>query len=269
MAETSTDSTRLSSPFTPARFRRAFGFGPLPLGMQANMRGLLRKLLPRRVVALVVALRAAWIFRRALNELVKLPPNEMPSDELLNALVRGWNNDNFVATPQYLRAVAESCAGATLPILECGSGLTTVVCAAIAARRGVEMWTLEHNCAWLARVRKATARIAPGSLHLLATPLRSYGEFDWYDAPIGRMPARFGLVICDGPPGTTRGGRYGLVPVLSARLVPGSLLLVDDAHREAERAIIENWAQLVPMNVTVERTGSRAFARIVLQQTKH
>lgn len=230
-----------------------------------NMRAMLRAFLPRRAVRTIVAVRAATIFRRALRRLIDLPPGEIPSENLLAQLVRGWNNDNFVATPQYLRAIAEACAAARLPILECGSGLTTIVCATMAAKAGgAEMWTLEHHLAWFDRVRAATRTIGSKNLHLQLAPLRTYGEFDWYDVPIDRMPNRFGLVICDGPPGTTRGGRYGLIPVLAGRLAPGTLILVDDAHREAEHAVIERWSHSVPMHFTIEKTGSRAFARATL-----
>jgi hypothetical protein len=45
--------------------------------------------------------------------------------------------------------------------------------------------------------------------------------------------------VCDGPKGTTRGGRYGLAPVMKDRLAPGCIVLLDDTSREAERAIIE------------------------------
>jgi hypothetical protein len=55
------------------------------------------------------------------------------------------------------------------------------------------------------------------------------------------MPGVFDLVICDGPPGTTKGGRYGLVPIMRERLKPGCAILLDDAGREQERAIADRW----------------------------
>jgi hypothetical protein len=55
------------------------------------------------------------------------------------------------------------------------------------------------------------------------------------------MPDSFPLVVCDGPPGSTKGGRYGLVPIMREWLKPGCVILLDDAGREQERAIARRW----------------------------
>ena len=47
------------------------------------------------------------------------------------------------------------------------------------------------------------------------------GSFVWYDVPKDVWPAEFRLVVCDGPPGDMKGGRYGLLPLVGARLPPG------------------------------------------------
>ena len=52
---------------------------------------------------------------------------------------------------------------------------------------------------------------------------------------------QFALVVCDGPPADTVGGRYGLVPIMRDRLAPGCAILLDDAEREHERAIARRW----------------------------
>ena len=53
---------------------------------------------------------------------------------------------------------------------------------------------------------------------------------------------RISLVICDGPPSSTRGGRFGLVPVLRENLAPGFRILLDDARRPGEREVLRRWA---------------------------
>ena len=231
--------------------------------MAIALRSVMRSILPVRVRKLLVALRASVTLNAALEQLNCLAPGEVPSDDLLNALIRGWNNDNFVATPEYLRAVASACSQTELPVLECGSGLSTVICAAM-SRRGPEVWTFEHHPAWRRKVSRAVRKIRGANVHLPRTPLRMYGEFDWYDATLRDLPAQFGVVVCDGPPGTTRGGRAGLLPVLGSRLAPGCLILMDDAHRAAEQSVIEHWKNSADMDVTLQPSGVRSFARIVL-----
>jgi hypothetical protein len=93
------------------------------------------------------------------------------------------------------------------------------------------------------------------SVVLCTTRLKDYGEYCWYDAPLASMPVNFSLVVCDGPPGTTKGGRYGLVPVLGKRLGPGCVIILDDAAREHELAIARRWE--AELDTLVELRGSR------------
>jgi len=90
---------------------------------------------------------------------------------------------------------------------------------------------------------------------LCTTPLKDYGDFCWYDAPLASMPASFSLVVCDGPPGATKGGRYGLVPVLGKRLSYGCVIMLDDAAREQELAIARRWE--AELDAFLKLRGSR------------
>jgi hypothetical protein len=65
------------------------------------------------------------------------------------------------------------------------------------------------------------------------------------------MPGRFALVVCDGPPYDTKGGRYGLVPRMRERLQPGCVILLDDAYREQERAIARRWKAELGASFTI------------------
>jgi hypothetical protein len=76
-------------------------------------------------------------------------------------------------------------------------------------------------------------------VHIRPAPLEEKGEFAWYRVPNG-LPDWFALVICDGPPGTTEGGRYGLMPVMRERLT-GSIIVLDDTNRTKEQAILNRW----------------------------
>jgi hypothetical protein len=150
----------------------------------------------------------------------------------LKRIANYWGNEGYRGNPAYLEAVAQAAARADGPILECGSGVTTIVAAAYSRH---EVWSLEHLPEWANRTRT----FARNGARVLDTRLRSYGDFDWYELP-EFLPDRFALVICDGPPGQTRGGRYGLMPVMYARLC-GATVLLDDTNRESERNIAERW----------------------------
>ncbi len=143
---------------------------------------------------------------------------------------------------EYLAACIQSALATKGPILECGSGLSSLVVGAIAKQRGIEHWALEHSPEWAAKVQRHLDRYRMDSAKVCVAPLKNYGAFDWYDPPVGSLPESFGLVICDGPPYWNKGGRFGLVPVLRSKLNPPCVILLDDATREQERTIAKRWA---------------------------
>jgi hypothetical protein len=112
---------------------------------------------------------------------------------------------------------------------------------AIATQRGHNHWALEHTPAWATKVQRYLRRYQLDAVVLCVKPLKDYGDFWWYDAPVVSMPSDFALVVCDGPPYHTQGGRYGLVPLMRERLQPGCVILLDDAGREHELAIARRW----------------------------
>jgi hypothetical protein len=125
------------------------------------------------------------------------------------------------------------------------------------------VWSLEHEPGWVDRVRATLARFKIGAVTICSAPLASYGAFSWYTLPAADLPAGFALVSCDGPPGETPGGRYGLVPIAGARLRPGCVILLDDAQRPAEQEAIARWAS--ELGTTFEILGGeRAYGRLVV-----
>jgi hypothetical protein len=112
----------------------------------------------------------------------------------------------------------------------------------LAERTGAEVWTLEHSPVYHEQTQRRLARHHISTDRLTLAPLKDYGEFAWYDAPLDRMPSDFRLVIADAPPGDTEGGRYGLLPVMRGHIAPGCAVLLDDCERAAERAVLERWS---------------------------
>jgi hypothetical protein len=73
-------------------------------------------------------------------------------------------------------------------------------------------------------------------------PLRTYDGFEWYDPQgLEGTERTITLVICDGPPATSRGGRYGLMPVLSTQLADGGRIFLDDYGRLSEESVVSRW----------------------------
>jgi hypothetical protein len=219
-----------------------------------------KKLLPKWFKRPV---KKAWHghqLRRAVKEIASLAHGQLPDRQLLAELVSGWSNEGMVADAEYLNEIAKRSAETHGPILECGSGVSTVLLGLLCAPRKVEVWTLEHSPDWQKRLTDVLKTNGISGVQLPSAPLVDYGEFGWYDCPLQQMPPEFSLVVCDGPPGTTKGGRYGLMPVMGERLPSGSIVLLDDAERPAEMELMRRWENEFGFESEVIESQGHKFA---------
>jgi hypothetical protein len=185
------------------------------------------------------------ILRRAMGVFLRSPQVcAHPESDTLIRLIYGWGNELWSAWPEYLAASVTQALSSSGPILECGTGLSTLLIGAIAKRRGIPHYAFEHMPAWAAEVRTHLDRYRADTV-VCCAPLKDYGDFEWYDPPLQSLPPSFSLVVCDGPPGDTRGGRRGLIPVLGKRFKLGCVILLDDAHRLKVQKIAEEWGAVL------------------------
>lgn len=192
-------------------------------------------------------------FYKTLKRFIKCPHLALNTDNgILKDLIIGWNNPYWSAHDEYLwSCIYHSMLNTKRPILECGSGLTTIVTGIIAKQAGTIVWSLENSEEWGTRVQKVLDEFEINSVHLCVKPLKKYGRYYWYDPPLISMPREFGLVICDGPHGRTIGGRSGLVPVMKKWFTKGTLILLDDADRPGEKLISEEWRTMLEAKVEI------------------
>lgn len=224
--------------------------------------------LPGWVGQVLRSLQREYVFRRVMNIFLRDPETAVLSPQILADIVYGWGNDGFAPSERYLAVCIKHALTCSGPILECGSGLTTVLLGVIAQSRGNRLWALEHMPVWGKKVNKYLKRYRINSVSLHTHSLKDYGEFSWYDPPLDSMPDEFALVICDGPPGDTRGGRYGLAPIMREKLRAGCIMLLDDARRAQEKRIAARWeAELGARSETFEPDDS--FVRIIVEEGSH
>lgn len=185
------------------------------------------------------------------------------SHDSVAKLIYGWGNEGWSGSSDLARATYRYCKDLKGDVLECGSGMTTIMLAALGEAGGFRAWALEHEQVWHAQVCERLVHHRFDASRILYTPLRSHGDFDWYDLSRVDMPSAIQFVLCDGPPGSTRGGRYGMLDVLRDRLSPGAVILVDDTNREAETKMIEQWLAVAPDKISVvERSETYVALRV-------
>ncbi len=192
----------------------------------------IRDHLPAQLRGPLVAARRAVMLRLGAHQL-RL---RGPSSSAIRRLAQGWGNLSYRAGNAYVLAALNYAATAKGPVLECGSGLTTLALGLTAAVTA-PVWSLEHHPEWAERIRRKLDILGAAGPAVLHAPLRTYGDIEWYEVP-SELPDRFDVVICDGPPGITPGGRWGLWEVLGDRLHAATVIL-DDAERPGEAAIIQ------------------------------
>ena len=178
-----------------------------------------------------------WYFSNLLAAGVQALRAGSVTDDDLTKLRSGWDNDGFDAKPVLLRELIAALKSTTGPVLECGSGLSTIVMAAIAPER--PRVSLEHNPEWANSVTaaldahglRADVRVAALTTHA--------GGLRWYSLE-RPLPLGIGLVLCDGPD-SYGPGRYAVLPLVREYLVPGAVILFDDAVAEGQQEVLDAW----------------------------
>jgi len=192
------------------------------------------------IMDFVSTLKDAWL-RKIVNRIEKKCPQELPSKSDLLAMHFAWGNIGFMASLSYLQRITRAVRETRGPILECGSGLTTILMGIMTRGQGIQIYSLEHHEVWQKRMRSVIETYDLKDVHIIDAPLQNFGEYDWYSFEKSIVPSEIDLVVCDGPPGNIRGSRYGLIPEMNPYLSNSCNILLDDANRRNEKAVMENW----------------------------
>lgn len=222
-----------------------------------------RKFIPSRTKQFLRDQHRRLVFRQAMRAFLARPVHRAVSADVLDDLIYGWGNEAWSARAEYIQEFLRLAAIVRGPILECGSGLSTLLLGSVAQRTGNRVFSLEHHPQWGSHVRTMLDKYRITSCTVCRAELQCFGDYDWYSVPQERLPNNFALVVCDGPPGHTPGGRYGLLPQMRDRLKPGCVLLLDDFQRPEEREIMARWAcELRSQYVT--GGSEKPYARLIV-----
>lgn len=157
------------------------------------------------------------------NEVFKYGGNNYAADAGVLALVTG---------------IARKCRG---PIIETGSGLSSVLMAAVTAER---VYSLEHVEHYAAQTLAWAQEANVGNVGICCAPLKDF----WYDLDKFDLPHKFAFGFCDGPP-RMFGTRMKFFEVLGPRC---TMIVVDDIKTDNNYARkVYEWAQANGRTVTI------------------
>lgn len=155
-------------------------------------------------------------------------------------------------------------------VVECGSGTSTVFIAAALDRLGSggRVVALEHLPEYAERTKRlleanglsdhAEVRVAP------LDEVDVDGEAcTWYSTDAIEDLYAIDLLLVDGPPEAVgEQARYPALPILLPRLRPGATVILDDARRDDEHAVLERWSSQAPLVPQVSFSADVAILQL-------
>lgn len=175
----------------------------------------------------------------------------------ISELAQQWGNEQWAASIPFVERCVEEAEATNGMIVECGSGLTTLAM----MRTGKQLVSLEHEWEWYQKLKAMEPDAPVAFTPILPDKCRVH---DWYDCTAIPSPENVTLLVVDGPPGHTKGGRFGAVPAVWHALAPEPTIVLDDVHRFSELDTLNRWAGAFRMSgaeVQIEvAQGDRPFA---------
>lgn len=161
---------------------------------------------------------------------------------------RDWS-----AAPDFLKLIVEhALAAKPATILECSSGLTSLVLARCCQLNGGgEVHSLENGKPYAKRSRAEIDRYGLSTFaRVIDAPLMKQvigGEaYQWYSLEEMAVSS-IDMLVIDGPPGfIQKHSRYPALPLLFEKLSDRAVIFLDDAARDDERVLVELWLAEYP-----------------------
>lgn len=177
------------------------------------------------------------------------------------------------ASPDFLELITDHCEAARpAVVLECSSGVTTLMLARCCAMHGQgRVVSLENGAPFAVKTRTYLDRYALGAVaQVVDAPLRDTvvdgRPFAWY--ALDDLPdVQVEMLVIDGPPGFIQAhSRFPAVPLLYDRLADGCVVFLDDAARADEQAIVARWQMLYPGLEVEYLATERGCVRLVVHR---
>ena len=179
---------------------------------------------------------AAALRRKSQTTLKHVAEKIRAGTETLEDFVeaRKYVNNHWGALEDVLAISVNLARKADGPIIETGSGLTTIL---MAAATDQTVWCLEHHGLYAAQLQQMCTEAGVFNINMVMCPMKD----GWYDfsADLHLMPKRFALGLNDGPP-RAYGPRTGFFNYFGTTI---DRVICDDADNPPYRNYLERWAK--------------------------
>jgi len=166
-----------------------------------------------------------------------------------------WGDNAWTAGHELVKTMIDIARQAEGPIIEIGSGLTTLVMAAA----GAEVHSLEHNPVWLRKLTETAERLGlPINVHF--APLKDYPQGRWYDDS-GLPWKAADIVFCDGPP-RQEGNRAVLLTKMAENNCQPRCMIQDDIESIEQAPVIPGYDFEVVGQIRKFVVGKRKLRKV-------
>jgi hypothetical protein len=155
---------------------------------------------------------------------------------------------DFAIDADFAKVVLGELARGPRRVLECGSGVSTLLQASYFEARGEgTVVSLDHDEHWARQTRSmlATAGLSHRARVIdapLTRQLIKGTEVSWYDvSTLEKGEEPFDLLVVDGPPTSSDLSRWPVVQALWDHLAPDVTILLDDGRRKSEARTAQRW----------------------------
>jgi len=169
--------------------------------------------------------------KHALLDRLELPHDALPH-------LGSWKADTFFLW-HLVRAVENL---RPREVVELGSGASSLVLArALERNGGGRLTSFDQHADFVAKTAQwlASHGVSAAMRHAPLAEDPSRWSHNWY--ALSGVPAQIDLLVIDGPPWSLGPFIRGRAEVLFDRVVPGGMVLLDDAARPGERVVAARW----------------------------
>jgi hypothetical protein len=161
-------------------------------------------------------------------------------------------------------------------IVECGAGISTLALAQYAATSSdgdpCFIVSLEQDFETAQSIRERLSTVdLQRFVQIVYSPLDAKGNYSLhnFEAVLAQLPRRFiDFLMIDGPAGET-GCRLGTLPMLLGHCTEGAKWFLDDAFRDGEMRILNQWSRLTEIEIEGIYPIGKGLAAGLVQHTSH
>ncbi|MDH3640633.1 MAG: hypothetical protein OES38_00945 [Gammaproteobacteria bacterium] len=205
---------------------------------------------------------------RQLRGMFDSLPDGLSEDQIIE-LWQTWGDDVSPSRVPYIRTSIVEAARASGPILQCGSGLSSLLIGILchqAEAPGKNLWILEHDPHWGSVIRSWLAQYEITKAHVISAPAEQFDGFVSYVMDTSRMPGNFSLALCEASSALPSSAR-GIVERMGEHFDHRCVILARNAKRPRDLKYLADWAKSRRAPFLIQ-DAAEPYAKIALRDQR-